>query len=119
MIILEQCTLISTSIFLALTTEAEGKLQNSDYDCERKMWDWDKYVTPHKEQHAIMKTLTDYECSGIDNSTKVCHFLQGIKSPELEAVVNVVHAQSEKFGKDFDATVSYLGQLVMKRSLVM
>ena len=37
--------------------EAEGKLQNSHYDCKREMWDWDKYVALHKEQHAIMKNL--------------------------------------------------------------
>ena len=58
------------------------------------MWDWDKYVALHKEQHAIIKSLTDYGYSEMNNGTKVHHFLQSIKSPELEAVVNVVHAQS-------------------------
>ena len=97
--------------------EAEGKLQNSHYDGERKEWDWDKYVIIHKEQHAIMESLLDYGCSGMDNGTKVRHFLQGIKSPELDAAVNVVWVQPEKYGTDFDATMSYLGQMVTKNGL--
>ena len=62
-------------------TEAERKLQSSHYDGERKVWDWDKYVALHKEQHAIMESLTDYGFSGMENDTKVRHFLQGINSP--------------------------------------
>ena len=52
----------------------------------------------------------------MDNGTKVGHFLQGIKSTELEAGINAVWAQPEKYGTDFDATVSYLGQIVTKKS---
>ena len=87
--------------------EAKRKLQNSHYDGERKTWDWDKYVALHKEQHAIVESLTDYGYSCMDNGTKVCHFLQGIKGTELEAAVNVVPAQPEKYGTDFNATMSY------------
>ena len=59
-------------------TETEGKLQNSHYDGERKMWYWNKYVALYKKQHVIMESLTDYRYSGMDNGTTVCHFLQGI-----------------------------------------
>ena len=41
--------------------------------------------------------------------------LQGIKSTELKAVVNVVLSQLEKYGKDVDTLVFYLGQVVMKK----
>ena len=97
-------------------TEIDGKLQNSHYDDARKTWDEDKYIGLHKEQHAIMKSLKDYGYSGMDNDIKVHHFLQGIKSPELEAVVNVVCAQLVKYSTDFDALVSYLGQMVTKKA---
>ena len=43
----------------------------------------------------------------MDNGTKVCHFIQDIKSTELEAVVNVVRTHPEKYGTDFDAFMSY------------
>ena len=32
----------------------------------------------------------------------------------MEVAVNVVQAQPEKYGTDFEATVSYLGQMVTK-----
>ena len=69
--------------------EAERKLQSSHYDGEKKGWEWDKYVTLHKEQHTIMESLTDYQ---MDNGDKVCHCLQGIKSTELEAAIKFVQA---------------------------
>ena len=49
--------------------------RNSHYDGEQKGWDWDKYVALHKEQHAIIVSLTDYGYSGMDNGAKVCNFL--------------------------------------------
>ena len=86
---------------------------------EKKWWDWDKYVTLHKEQHAIIESITDYGYSGMDNGTKVCHFLQGIKSTELVAAVNVVWAQPEMYGMDLSTTMSFLGQMVTKKVLTM
>ena len=100
-------------------TDAESKLQNSHNDSEKKSWDWDRYVTLHKKQHTIIKSLVDHGYSGMDKGTKVHHFLKGIKSTKLEKVVNVVSAQPEKYGKDFDATVSYLGQIVTKKGNIM
>ena len=47
-------------------------------------------------------------------------FFKALRSlPELEAVVNVARAQKEKYGTDFNATVSYLGQTFMKKCLTM
>ena len=100
-------------------TDAEGKLQNSHYNCKRKTWEWDMYVALHKEQQAIMESITDYGYSGMDNGTKVRHVLQVIKCSELEAAVHVVRAHPEKYGMDFDTVVSYLGQMVTKKGLIM
>ena len=85
--------------------EAERKLQTSRYDGEREGWDLDKYVALNKEQHAIIESLTDYGYSGMNNGTKVHHFLQSIKSIELEVTVNIVWAQPENYSTNFDATV--------------
>ena len=46
----------------------------------------------HKEQHAIMESLTDYGYSGIDNGNKANQLLQNIKSTQFEAAVNVAGA---------------------------
>ena len=45
------------------------------------MWEFDKYITLHKEQHAIMESLIEYGYIGMDNGNKVRHFLQCIQSP--------------------------------------
>ena len=37
----------------------------------------------------------------------------------MVAEVNVVWAQPERYGMDFNATVSYLGQMVMKKGFSM
>ena len=37
----------------------------------------------------------------------------------MEAAVNVVRAQPEKYGTDFDATMSYLGQRVTEKGPLM
>ena len=39
------------------TTEEGRKLQSFHYECKKKKWDWDKYVTLHKEQHTIMNSM--------------------------------------------------------------
>ena len=100
-------------------TDEERKLQTSHYDSERKGWAWDKYIALHKEQHAIMESLIDYGYSGMDIGTKVHHFLQGIKSTDLETVVSVVWAQPEKYGIDFYTMVSYQGQMITKKGTSM
>ena len=97
---------------------ADLKLQTSHHDGEKKGWDWDKFVTLHKD-HSVMESLSDSGCSGMDNGTQFHHFLQGIKSTELEAAVNIVQAQPEKYGTDFDITVSYLGKMVTKKGSPM
>ena len=55
----------------------------------------------------------------MDNGTKVHHFLQGIKSTEMEKMVKIVQVQLEKYRTDFDATMSFLGQMVTKRGASM
>ena len=69
--------------------DAERKLQTSDNDGEKKGWDMDKYVALHKEQHAIINSLTDHGYSGMDDGTKVHHFLQGIKSTEFNTAAHL------------------------------
>ena len=67
----------------------------------------------------IMESLTHHGYSGMNTGTRIWNFLQWIKSTELEAVPNVVWAQPEKIGKDFDATMSYYGQVVIKMGYKM
>ena len=54
--------------------DAETKLYDSHCHGERKTWDWDKYIALHKEQHAIMESLTDYGYSGMGNGKEAATF---------------------------------------------
>ena len=70
-----QCTSTSTSDFCALTMwPGRLQMQTSHYDGENRAWDWDKFITLHKEQHAIKVRLTDYGYSGMDNALKSTTF---------------------------------------------
>ena len=59
----KQCSSMSVSNVLALTMWL-GRPQKQKESCKplammmRKGWDWDKYIALHKEQHAIMESLT-------------------------------------------------------------
>ena len=81
--------------------------------------EWVKYVALHKEWHINKESLKDHGYSGIVDGTYIHHFLQGIQSLQLEVAMNVVQAQQEKCGKDVDATVSYLCQIVAKNGYNM
>jgi hypothetical protein len=41
-------------------------------------------VQIHTEQHSVLNGLKDYGYAGIDDSSKVRHFLKGIKTTELD-----------------------------------
>ena len=62
-----------------------------------------------------MESLRDYGYSGMDDGIKVYHFLQGFKSTEFEAAINVVWSKQRIIKTDFDATISYLSQMITKK----
>ena len=74
-----------------------------------------KFVALHKEQHTLMDNLANHGYSDIDYGIKVHHFLQGIKSSALKAVINLIKAWPEKYNQDFATTASYQGQLITKK----
>ena len=82
------------------TIYEEQKMLNCHYDCEKKVWNMDKYAVLNKVQHTIMESLKDDGYSGIDDNNKYYHFLQDIRSTELEAAaVHVVCAHWEKHAR--------------------
>ena len=54
-----------------LARSAERKLHNLAYRSERKGWNFEKYVTAHKEQHTILQGLEEHGYKGIDERSKV------------------------------------------------
>ena len=70
-----QPTWPSRTIILGLTTfgnmtaTAEQKLTNATYRGEGRHWDFERYVTLHKEQHTILEGLKEYGYAGMDEGS--------------------------------------------------
>ena len=72
-------------------SKAENKLQTLAFDgTRRKNWDFDKYVQAHKEQHILLESLADHGYYGIDERSKVRHFLKGITDAGLLPVKSML-----------------------------
>ena len=65
---------------------AERKLIQTTYDGEKKRWNFEKYMTVHTDAHHTLDGLVRYGYAGIDNRSKVRHFIDGIKTNSLDAV---------------------------------
>jgi hypothetical protein len=65
---------------------AESLLQNTVYHGEKKRWNLEKYIAVHAEQHGILTSLIPYGHAGIDDRSKVRHFLNGVKTMQFEPV---------------------------------
>jgi hypothetical protein len=76
-----------------MASEEEAKLGSASYTGERKKWIWENYVKIHaQQQHVVLKGLTDYGYSGINNGTKVRNMMVGIKTDYLDTVEAAVLA---------------------------
>jgi hypothetical protein len=99
-----------------MASEAEAKLGLVSYTGERKKWTCKKYVQIHAEQHAVLNGLTDYEYSGIDNGTKVCKLMVGIKTDALDTVKAAVLA-SPALHTNYPDVVTLYGDFVKQQNI--
>jgi hypothetical protein len=59
-----------------MASKAEKTLFKLVYTKEGKWWNFETYVSTHKEQHQILEQLeTDYGYSGMDDGSKVRHLI--------------------------------------------
>jgi hypothetical protein len=103
-----------------LASGAEHMLHTARYQNESKRFNFESYVSIHKEQHQILEQLEeDHGYKGMDEGTKVRHLLNGIKTDKL----NVIKGQilgDPTLQTDFDRCVNlfkaYLEQVATDRS---
>ena len=103
-----------------MARSAESKLQSTTYSKEGKRWNFETYVSLHKELHQILQQLElDHGYKGIDDGTKVRFLLDGIKSDKLNTVKAQIFSSPE-FQTDFDRCVdlfkSFLEQVSTDRN---
>jgi hypothetical protein len=67
-----------------MASSADTKLVSTLYNVEKKSFTWETYVWIHTEQHTVLNGLKEYGYSGIDDCSKVQHFMKGINTTELD-----------------------------------
>ena len=78
---------LGTNMVNNMASGAETKLQNATYSKEGKRWNFESYVSTHKEQHQILQQLEeDHNYKGLDEGTKVRFLLAGIKTDKLDTI---------------------------------
>lgn len=88
-----------------MASQAEQKLSTTSYSGEKRNFNFEKYVQIHVEQHTILDGLKEHGYTGIDVRSKVRHFMNGIKTKDLDPVKVQILA-SEDLRADFDACVA-------------
>ena len=86
-------------------SSAENKLQTLRYTGRTKRgWSFNKFVTSHLEQHAILHKLKDFGHTGIDETSKIRHFQSGMQDPALQICKSTINATPDNH-KTFTAVV--------------
>lgn len=80
---------------------AETKLTTLTYQRESKRWTFERYCRAHVEQHQILENLVAHGHSGIDDRSKVRHFINGIKGETFDAVKLQIDSD-QALRNDFD-----------------
>jgi hypothetical protein len=73
----------------------EGKIKSAHYSGESQRFNFAKYAEIYKTAHNRLHKLTKHGYSGIDEGTKIRHFLEGIKDEKLKTAVELVRANPE------------------------
>ena len=88
-----------------MASKAERCLQTTCYRGETKGWNFEKYVTLHKEQHHVLEGLEMHGYKGIDDRSKVRYLNDGIKTTKLDTIKAAILASSNH-RSDFDGCVT-------------
>ena len=87
---------------------AEDKLKNTVYNGE-------KYVNTHKQQHLVLEGLKEHGYLGIDPRSKVRYLLDGIKTNQFDAVKTRIMSE-ERLRSDFDSCVTLYQDYICQTS---
>jgi hypothetical protein len=92
---------------------AECKLQTTYYSGESKRFDFEKFTKMHVDQHYILENLVCHGYSGVNDHSKVCYLMDGIKSNKLEPITTCIMSDN-KLLEDFPRCVTLYKQYVQK-----
>ena len=93
--------------------EAEKTLLSLTYKGESKRWNFEKYVTAHKQQHQVLEGLMSQGYIGIDERAKVRHLMAGIKDPNLRIIKSQILSSAEH-RNNFDMAVTLYKDFIIQ-----
>jgi hypothetical protein len=79
-----------------------SKLQSFRYEGDRKIFNFDKYMNLHVEQHNKHADLQEYRVAPLTENLKTLWFQDGIREPSLNAVKASINANCAIFS-DLDS----------------
>jgi hypothetical protein len=99
----------------AMASKAETKIRDAVYTKETKRWNFESYVSTHKDQHQILQQLEeDHGYKGMDDGTKVRFLLAGIKTNSLDTIKAQIlgdPTMQQDFDRCVDLFKSFLEQV--------
>ena len=88
-----------------MASKAKRRLQTTFYHGKTKSWNFEKYVTLHKEQHHVLEGLEMHGYKGIDDRSKVRYLNDGIKTTKLDTIKATILVSADD-RSNFDGCVN-------------
>ena len=98
-----------------MSTLAEAKLASTTYDGEKHPCNFEKYVKIHIDQHVILAGLVEHGYSSIDERSKVCHLMNGIKTRDLDPLKTQILSNA-MLHNDFDVCINLFKDYITQNS---
>jgi hypothetical protein len=95
---------------------AEGKLNNTIYQGEKRRFNFERCVQIHKEQHTALDGLEQHGYAPMDERTKVRLLLAGIRTSELDSVKSTIWTNAH-MRSSFDECVELFKTFIHQSSL--
>ena len=90
-----------------MAAAAKKELDLHRYSGESRNYSLEQHILTHKKAHAILEDLKEFGYNGIDERSKVCKFVDSIKTKSLDTIKGQIMASAE-LRTDFDKCTTLL-----------
>jgi hypothetical protein len=94
----------------SMLAKAESAVENTFYKGEKARFNFEKYVSIHRDAYNDMETVPGYAIP--DDGTRVRKLLHGIQDPKLDAAVAAIKAAAT-LRNDFEEAVDFIKTFVL------
>ena len=95
-------------------TAAYSRLRNSSFKGESPNFSFKRYINMHMIAHKELEDIGHPNPNGLDDSTKIQYFIDGIKSQAHLETILAVACNNPAYENNFDAFVNFVGSEVVR-----